>query len=516
MTRALDPIDAERFRDLIARRLGLSFEDSKLGQLSELLGRRLDSMGMTSGAYMDEVDGAEAGRGELRALAEEMTVTETYFFRNREQFNAFEDVVLRGRSATISGQSPLRVLSAGCASGEEPYSLAIALREHSVGASGLGASVRGLDVNPAALERARRARFSPWSLRETPAEMQARWFRCSGREYVLDDGIRAMVSFEERNLIEDDPALWRPNSFDAVFCRNVMMYFTPAHAQALVERIASALVPGGYLFLGHAETLRGLSQEFSLCHSHGTFYYRRKDGDAPVTGTVSRALADPVRRSRAAPLISAVEGAGSWVEAIHNATERIRRLSQKAPSREVPVERADRAAARPRGVDGIRRAVELLQEERFVDALALIRDLPAELGDDAEVLLLRAVLLTHKGAVTEAAEVCRKLLAIDGMNAGAHYLMALCREACGDRGRAIEHDRIAGYLDPSFAMPRLHLGLLARQASDLSRAQREFEAAIVLLQREDSARLLLFGGGFGREALIALCRAELSTSGGRS
>jgi chemotaxis protein methyltransferase CheR len=106
------------------------------------------------------------------------------------------------------------------------------------------------------------------------------------------------------------------------------------------------------------------------------------------------------------------------------------------------------------------------------------------------------------------------VLDVDELNAGAHYLLALCREGARDRTSAVYHDQVAIYLDPGFAMPHLHLGLLARREGDGAAAQRELEQAILLLEREDSSRLLLFGGGFGRDTLVALCRTELVGCGG--
>jgi chemotaxis protein methyltransferase CheR len=104
-------------------------------------------------------------------------------------------------------------------------------------------------------------------------------------------------------------------------------------------------------------------------------------------------------------------------------------------------------------------------------------------------------------------------VALDELNAGAHYVMALCREHAADAAAAIEHDRTAIYLDAGFAMPHLHLGLMARRAGDDDVARHEFSQALVLLAREDASRLLLFGGGFSRDALVALCRAELRVVG---
>jgi chemotaxis protein methyltransferase CheR len=128
--------------------------------------------------------------------------------------------------------------------------------------------------------------------------------------------------------------------------------------------------------------------------------------------------------------------------------------------------------------------------------------------------LLQAVLTTHAGFLTRAEEACQRLLRIDELSAGAHYVLALCHEGMGDLSAAVEHDRMAAYLDPHFAMPQLHLGLLARRAGDLAGMRSELTLAVALLEHEDSSRLLLFGGGFSRDALIALCRAEILASEG--
>ncbi|HTT79625.1 MAG TPA: hypothetical protein VMF86_08115, partial [Stellaceae bacterium] len=120
----------------------------------------------------------------------------------------------------------------------------------------------------------------------------------------------------------------------------------------------------------------------------------------------------------------------------------------------------------------------------------------------------------HNGQPSDAEETCRRLLLIDDRHAGAHYLIALCREAAGDRAAAAAHDRAACCCDSAFAMPRLHLGLLAKRAGDREAARCDLARALLLLQREDPSRLLLFGGGFSRDALLALCQSALRDCGG--
>ncbi len=158
-------------------------------------------------------------------------------------------------------------------------------------------------------------------------------------------------------------------------------------------------------------------------------------------------------------------------------------------------------------------ALDLLHRERFAEALDYIGGQPDT--EDPSTLLLRAVLLHQSGKRGEAEDICHRLLTLDDFSAGAHYVLALCRENAGDLAASAEHDRTAAYLDASFAMPRLHLGLLARRSGDREQAKRELSQALLLLEHEGASRLLLFGGGFNREALIALCRSTLIECGGR-
>lgn len=503
--------DVDRFRSVVARRLGLSFDDTKLGFLADVLLRRAEARGRRSGVYLDQLESGQTARDEVGALATDLTVTETYFFRNQDQFRALGETVLASRLAARAAVRKLSILTAGCASGEEAYSLVMSIRDR-LPDSSWGLSIRAVDVNPAMLEKARKARYSAWSLRDTPPELQRRWFTQEGQEFVLDRSVSGAVVFEERNLADDDHDLWTPGSYDVVFCRNVIMYLTPASAESLVTRIARALMPDGYLFLGHAETLRGLSQDFHLRHTHGTFYYQRRSAAeaAEARETPAPAVMDA---GRPPPLPVLVEAADTWVEAIARAANRIQALSDGPP--EARPARPVSPVPRERSAWNLGGSLELLKQERFTEALDLVETLPPESTRDPEVLLLRAVLLIHRGLLAPAAAVCAELLRIDELHSGAHYLLALCREGAGDRPGAVEQNRIAVYLDPSFAMPWLHLGLLARRAGDHGAARLEFGQALLLLQREDASRVLLFGGGFGREALIDLCRAELIACGGR-
>jgi chemotaxis protein methyltransferase CheR len=298
--------------------------------------------------------------------------------------------------------------------------------------------------------------------------------------------------------------LWRPETYDAVFFRNVFMYFTPDAGKAVMDRVTGAVAPGGVLFLGHAETLRGMSHGLDPRHTHDTFYYQRGEPPSPSDGWVSAASSPFL----AAPL-PPTAGTG-WVSAIEASAGRIQALTA------APRPSGDRAAAAlangwPQTWD---LAIELLRQERFGAAIEVVEAFLPSARSQPDVLLLHASLLIHAGQFDRAEEVCQRLIDVDAVNAGAHYLLASCRESHGDWPAAVAHHQAAGYLDPGFAMPRLRLGLLARGRGDLEVARRELGSAVALLSTDDAARIVLFGGGFARTTLIELCRAELVACGG--
>jgi chemotaxis protein methyltransferase CheR len=150
-----------------------------------------------------------------------------------------------------------------------------------------------------------------------------------------------------------------------------------------------------------------------------------------------------------------------------------------------------------------------MKAEQYDEALATLQALAPADRLDPDVLLLTAIIQVERGKLDQAAALCSSLLALDGLNAAAHYLTALCHEHGGRRAAAIDSYRVGVYLDSAFAMPHLRLGLMFRREGDLPGARRELQNASMLLAQEDPARVLLFGGGFSRSTLIDLCASEL-------
>lgn len=485
----------ERFRRHVGMRLGLLLEGSLEDTLEQALHQRTSVHGLDSeGDYLSRLEAGLLGRSEEQELATLLTIGETHFFRNPEHFAAFSERVIPQWLERRRGSAPLRILSAGCATGEEPYTLAMVVARRWPELLPT-VEIVGFDLDAKALERARQGEYSRWSLRAIPDGYRKRYFEAHGDRFLLSPQIRSMVRFEERNLVHENADLLAPRRFDVIFCRNVVIYFRFAVTRDLVQRFSRALAPTGFLFLGHTESLRGVSKDFSVEHTHGTFYYRRLA--TPAAPTVSPPSLSPWRAGFHS---TALETVGS---------PRARDLPSHAAGAETAVETGAKGASDTE-VPNRGRILELLRLERFEEALPLAEALVREEARDVDSLTLLAVLLTNRGDVERARAACQTILGLDSLHAGAHYLFALCAELEGLGDEAQGHDETAVHLDPTFSMAHLHLGRLALREERLDVAAIHLERAESLLETTESSQLLLYGGGFRREALIALCRAQLA------
>lgn len=474
--------EVARFAHLIEHEFGLLLGGRELANLALLLRKRIEATGCAgASSYMDRI--GNRWREELDVLASLVTVTESYFLRSPEHLAALLASVIPELRCGDSLR-PIRILSAGCASGEAAFSIAIELLEDRRVELG-GISIAAFDLNPECVRRARSGRFSPWALRAVSQRILDRYFRRDGGEFVVAERVREMVSVEQRNLIDPDPAFWHPRAFDVIFCRNVLMYLSPRALEVAMNDFSRSLGADGYLFVGHAESLHGISRDFVLHSSNGAFYYRpRRDA-----GADDRTPARP--QKRAAPALA-------------------------QPFTAPPKPRADgKAGAAARVRNGSPKASATAMAKQLSDAISLsealsIIDLkPPERRDDPDVMLLTAALLSERGRLAQAEELCSAILASDSLNPTAHYVRALCAEHRGNRAAAIQGYRTAIHLDPDFAMAHLRLAFALKRGGDFEAARGEFEQAMLLLGREDPARLLLFSGGFSRQALLDVCRREV-------
>jgi chemotaxis protein methyltransferase CheR len=274
----LDDRSFARLSRVFETAAGLQIADDARVRLEARLLPRLEELGVPSfSGYLDLISSADPrGREELLRALERVTVHETYFFRERGQLDSFRDEVIPqiGARARSTGERA-RVWSAGTSSGEEAYTLAILLKE-----AGVDADVVGTDLSRDALATARTGRYMPRSFRgEIEAPLRKRWFVYELGSVVVHPDLRRDVRFEQLNLLDESAASSLP-AFDAIFCRNVLIYFSPAARARVIDLMWRKLKPGGLLFLGHSESLLHVETPFKLRPLKRGLVYEKPEGAA--------------------------------------------------------------------------------------------------------------------------------------------------------------------------------------------------------------------------------------------
>jgi chemotaxis protein methyltransferase CheR len=261
------------FRDLIYDECGFSFGLEKRSFLESRLRRRMEGLGLNNAyEYFHLIKYSARRTHELPALLDALMISETAFFRNLPQFELLRDQVVPEiiSQKTKRGTRSLRFWSAGCSTGQEPYSAVMMLLETLPDPTSWMIRVYASDLSFTALERAQSGLYSPEQLKGLQPPQVQKYFRPENGHFVLRDLVKKHVIFDYHNLKHDNGL----RGLDLIFCRNVMIYFDADEQRRLVSRLANCLVPGGYLFLGHAESMQGLSGRFSMIHRNKGIAYR--------------------------------------------------------------------------------------------------------------------------------------------------------------------------------------------------------------------------------------------------
>ncbi|MGK7345799.1 MAG: CheR family methyltransferase [Candidatus Nitrospinota bacterium M3_3B_026] len=266
-------------RDLISQWTGVMYEERKTYLLENRLQRRLRFLGMGSfEEYLDALTADFPSGKEREAFIDLVTTHETYFFRNLPQLEVFVSKALPDLVERLKSRSEkvARIWSAACSSGEEPYTLAMMMDRKGSPGSFMEARILGTDISPEVLRRAREGLYDRYSLRSTPEGYLKEYFSGEGDGlFRLNERIRRRVKFERGNLLDGSFAI-PSRSMDVVFCRNALIYFDDKTKKRAVENIARVLKPGGWLFIGHSESLHKISSDFDLLIEDGVPLYRRK------------------------------------------------------------------------------------------------------------------------------------------------------------------------------------------------------------------------------------------------
>lgn len=277
MLKKLGNDEFKHIREYIYEKSGLYFDDTKKDYLEKRLFVRMNQLKVQSFIeyyYMLKVD----KNGEFNKLAELITTNETYFFRNIPQLNTFSYHMLPElltRKAN-SGDFRLKIWSAGCSSGEEPYTIAIILKERLEYIEDWDIDIYGTDISLRVLELARIGEYFPRSLMDTGEDIKKKYFRHDALKnmYTINQDIKDMVRLKHLNLFDSHQMAFFRN-IDVIFCRNVLIYFDEDSRKSVVERFYDALMPGGYIILGHSESMLRITRAFEMLRMGDDIAYRK-------------------------------------------------------------------------------------------------------------------------------------------------------------------------------------------------------------------------------------------------
>ncbi|MCX7856683.1 MAG: protein-glutamate O-methyltransferase CheR [Deltaproteobacteria bacterium] len=268
-----------QLRDFIYERTGIYFTENKMYLMENRLVNRLNELGLSSfeDYYFYLKYGNEKTKTELLNLYDAVTTNETSFFRNPQQFDAFRTIVIKdylenGQNTTFG----LRIWSAACSTGEEPYTIAIVLLElMEYLKKNIPFSIYATDISPRVLESAKTGIYSEYSMRGVSDNIKKKYFTLTKeKNYKIKEDVKKFVRFDFMNLMDQEAyRLYR--NMDTIFCRNVLIYFDEKAKRKVLENLYECLKPGGFLILGYAETLHQQRYGFRPLLFPGTIIYQK-------------------------------------------------------------------------------------------------------------------------------------------------------------------------------------------------------------------------------------------------
>ena len=470
----------ERLSAFVTREMGLFFPKERWNELERGIASALRALGcQDSLADVERLLARALSRRELETIAEFLTVGETYFLREPRTLEVFQKEILPELlRARRGGERRLRIWSAGCSSGEEPYSIAILLRRMLPDLAQWQVTILATDINAASLRKGMAGVYRAWSFRASPSWFRDLYFRPVGAGlYEIDPRIKRMVSFAYLNLAEEGyPSLAsNTNAMDVIFCRNVLMYFAPQLAQAVVGRLHRSLMEKGWLIVSPAEISPTLYASFEAVHCADSSLYR-KGGASPRPATAGAAL------PAAAPAAAPRQPAGAAAEPAQSRYEL---------------------------------AAKLYRQGRYPEACTLLTEPYPPGNEDLAALSLLVRSYANQGELAQAQRWCDQALKADRLDPELHCLRAEILQEQGETGEARASLERALFLDPTLAIAHLSLGYLALWEGRGNTAGKHFENALRLISSVADDALLPGTEGMtaGRLREIVL-RMTLSTGGG--
>ncbi|MDD5226199.1 MAG: hypothetical protein PHV97_03320 [Candidatus Omnitrophica bacterium] len=489
----------DQIKTHIAERCGLYFRDHDLRNLEAGVSQRMKVRGFDSvHSYYLDLTTSQEKEAEFRELLNLLTINHTYFFRNEPQFLAFKDKVLpelieRKMQHAVKmrdGKKPLlRVWSAGCSTGEEPYTIAMILREAIPHFEDWDIEILATDASSEAMEKAKRGIYNENSMRLVEEPYRSKYFtkpdspKTSGT-WKISDEVKRMVKFGFLNLVGDP----YPPEMDVVFCRNVTIYFETKTTIKIMEDFAAAMTDPGYLFLGYSESLQFLTDKFRMASWQDGIYYRK-----------------------AVAKREEVTATSSWQPQEAQVEESMEEMP--LPALTAIVEHEEPVNLSPEAFETVRQQIiRFIYLKEYTKAMALIEKVSVEGEKMADIHYLAADICANRNRPEEARARLKRALAIDSLFAPAYYLLGciFLEESKGDKAK--ESLLKALYIDKDFIMARFYMAHLFRSEGRVSEAIREYRNTLDTLSKgvfSPRSQMIMQSSGFNSATLKSVCSDNL-------
>ena len=462
-----------QFNEIIAEHTGLFFPRDRLLDLKRCVtNAALESGARDVNSFIHRYMDGPMTRQQIEILASHLTVGETYFFREPESFEAIKRHIFTDLVQSRRGRDQyLRIWVAGCATGEEAYTMAIVLEELIPDIDNWRIIILATDINPLFLQKAGNGLYSEWSFRRVPLWIRKKYFNSTNEgSFRVNPRIKRMVNFSYHNLAEDNyPELSNgTNAMDLIICRNVLMYFKPVLITRVIRNLRRCLVNGGWLAVSPVETSNTLFPEFTSTNLDGATFYRRMDEPAKNNSRDNFTV-------------------GPYTENPHHPDEPQSQFTEALaiPNENIvsAIETLQDAKTVVAVIDPYDRAYSSYMAGQYEQAQAEITHLLFEKPKEIRAFKLLARILANQGRLHEAMDWCVKAIGVDMLDAGSQYLLATIQHELGLLEDTVKSLKRALYLDPELILAYFTLGNLARTQGKKGEQNKYFMNVLALLNQ---------------------------------
>ncbi|HBX70300.1 MAG TPA: hypothetical protein DEH25_13215 [Chloroflexi bacterium] len=479
--------DYFRFSKLIYEKFGLSFSTNRQTDFERGVRQAFAASTCADfNEYYNLLLDPEKGLASMEQLVNALTVGESHFFRNKAQFDALYDHILPQIIKRRQALRNIRIWSAGCAGGEEPYSLAIMLRELLPNVDEWSVTILATDINTQALDRARKGVYGNWAFREERAKhMRSQYFEQHDQRYELSPQIRQMVTFKQLNLADDQYPSYETNTMfmDLVLCRNVMIYFSEPVTRAIVDRFYDTVIDGGWLAVGHSEHSMTVFSKFKAHNFPEAILYQR-------TSQVLDAQFEWPAPPKQTPLMPPPPVAAPPSRVANPFNERF--VNPTAPKITVP---ATNPVQTTEPENPIEYAKELIEFGQAKEAQQLLLDLLKKEPANALACALLGRVYANQGDWQKAEHWCAQALKSNKLTLEAYYTMALVLQHTNRLPQAIEAMKRVVYINHNHILGHFGLADLYHANQQIPQALKSLDNVQRLLGSQRVDELIPDSGG---------------------